>query len=61
MPGENVYLNSIAASGDEASVPIDAVISWFDSVKKVNKIKARTMAVIPSIERPLVAGNVTRA
>ncbi len=53
---ENVFLDAITTHSDSDAVPIDAVIAWFDNVKKVPRLKQRTMAVVPAIERPLVAG-----
>ncbi len=53
---ENVYLDAVAVTSDSDGVPIDAVIAWFDSVRKVPRLKQRTMAVVPAVERPFVAG-----
>ncbi len=55
---ENQYQQAITPlTVGDTSVPIDAVIAWFDSVKKLNNIRRRTMAFVPSVERPLVAGD----
>ncbi len=59
-PSDSAFMNAITPTGDDGVVPIDSVIAWFDNVKKVNKIKQRTMAVIPAIERPLVTGESQR-
>ncbi len=53
---DNVFLDAITTHSDSDAVPIDAVIAWFDTVKKVPRLRQRTMAVVPAVERPLVAG-----
>lgn len=39
-----------------ADTDVDKLIAWFDVVKKVSRVKQRTMLVVPSVERPVVAG-----